>query len=117
MYIEKTPEKERIFNFPSLSEPLLVYLVRVTGKGLVRRADNAAEAAQMMGHNDATVLTATLDAYTGAANGKRADDFGKTVFPSKNFVATEPLCEFGGGRPVYTGRSDRSDHHGVDIST
>lgn len=50
----------------------------------------------MMNHDDATVLTATLEAYTQAANGKRKDDFGKTVFPSKNFVATEPLCKFGG---------------------
>lgn len=60
-------------------------------KGLVRRAENAAEAAQMMRHDDASVLTATLEAYTEAANGKRADDFGKTVFPSKEFLATEPL--------------------------
>lgn len=51
----------------------------------------------MMRHDDASVLTATLEAYTEAANGKRADDFGKTVFPSKEFLATEPLCEFGGG--------------------
>lgn len=49
----------------------------------------------MMNHDDATVLTATLEAYTEAANGKRKDDFGKTVFPSKNFLATEPLCKFG----------------------
>lgn len=48
----------------------------------------------MMGHADATVLTATLESYTEAANGKRADDFGKTVFPSKDFSATEPLCEY-----------------------
>lgn len=51
----------------------------------------------MMRHDDASVLTATLEAYTEAANGKRADDFGKTVFPSKEFLATEPLCEFDGG--------------------
>lgn len=71
--------------------------MHVAGKGLVRRAENAAEAAQMMRHDDASVLTATLEAYTEAANGKRADDFGKTVFPSKEFLATEPLCEFDGG--------------------
>ncbi|CAM9099437.1 unnamed protein product [Scytosiphon promiscuus] len=61
-------------------------------KGLVRRASNAAEAAEMMGHKDGgDVLTETLKEYTAAANGERADAFGKTVFPAKNFAPTDPL--------------------------
>lgn len=65
------------------------------GKGLVRRAGDAVEASQMMGHADGgAALIETLAAYTLAANGERADDFGKTVFPAKSFSATEPLCEF-----------------------
>lgn len=63
----------------------------------MRRASNAVEAAEMMGHDDGgKALAATLETYTAAANGKRADDFGKTVFPAKNFSATEPLREFKG---------------------
>lgn len=66
-----------------------------TGKGLVRKAENVAEAAEMMGHEDGgKALTATIDAYSKAANGDGADEFGKTVFPSKNFSADQPLCEY-----------------------
>lgn len=59
----------------------------------------------MMGHTDGgKTLTETLEAYTATANGKRVDDFGKTVFPAKNFSADEALCEFEPGRVIWYGR-------------
>eukprot|EP00752_Nemacystus_decipiens_P001221 g1221.t1 len=61
-------------------------------KGLVRRASNAVEAATVMGHADGgKTLTETLEAYTAAAKGEREDDFGKSVFPAKDFSPEEPL--------------------------
>lgn len=48
----------------------------------------------MLGHDDGgKSLMSTLEEYTEAANGKRADAYGKTVFPAKNFSFAEPLCE------------------------
>lgn len=48
----------------------------------------------MMGHGDGgKTLTETLEAYTATAKGERPDDFGKTVFPAKDFAADKPLCE------------------------
>ena len=61
----------------------------------MRRAENAAEASEMMGHSDGgAILKSTLEAYTEAANGKRPDDFGKTVFPAKDFDPAKPFREF-----------------------
>lgn len=61
----------------------------------MRMAGDVVEAAQMMGHDDGgAALAATLETYTEVANGRSADVFGKTVFPAKNFGATDPLCEF-----------------------
>lgn len=65
-----------------------------TGKGLVRRAANVEEAAEMMKLEDGgKALAETLEAYTAVANGGGADEFGKTVFPAKNFRADGTLCE------------------------
>lgn len=61
----------------------------------------------MMGHADGgEVLAATLETYTEVANGRRVDVFGKTVFPAKNFGATDPLCEL--FNKVYPGHGLRS---------
>lgn len=69
-------------------------LSQYAGKGLVQRAGNAVEASTIMGHDDGgKTLMETLKAYTATANGERADDFGKTVFPAKHFAAEEELCE------------------------
>lgn len=47
-----------------------------------------------MGHTDGgKMLTETLGAYTATTNGEREDDFGKTVFPAKNFSAKQALCK------------------------
>lgn len=60
----------------------------------MRRASDAVEASTLMGHTDGgETLTATLETYTATAKGERADDFGKTVFPAKNFSAEGTLCE------------------------
>lgn len=77
------------------------------GKGLVQRAGNAAEASAIMGHDDGgEMLMETLKAYTATANGERTDDFGKTVFPSKNFAAEEEFCEW----RLRSGRVKASHH-------
>lgn len=66
-----------------------------TGKGLVRRADNVNEAAEMAKFEDGgKALRETLEIYTAVANGDGTDEFGKTVFPVKNFIPDEPLCEY-----------------------
>lgn len=61
----------------------------------MRRANDASEAAEMMGHTDGgKVLKETLETYTATANGQAGDDeFGKTVFPAKNFAPADPFCE------------------------
>ena len=65
----------------------------------MRRASDAVEAATLMGHTDGgETLTETLEAYTATAKGEREDDFGKTVFPAKNFSPKEPLRESTSGR-------------------
>lgn len=66
----------------------------VAGKSLVRRAESASEAAQMLKMGDeGKALAATLEAYTAAAEHGGPDEFGKTVFPVKRFAVDEPLCE------------------------
>lgn len=48
----------------------------------------------MLGYSDGGMtLKATLEDYTEIANGKRPDDFGKTVFPAKNFDPSRPFRE------------------------
>lgn len=60
----------------------------------MQKAENAVEAAEMMGNEDGgKALAATLEAYSKAANSDGADEFGKTVFPVKKFATDQPLCE------------------------